>query len=133
MEIFPFASLIETFNSLIVPSRRRLNSGHSMRTVLMSPKACHPSPMQARSVEGAPLAIFPDVFLRDGPTAFAASQSLKGDRPYTHRRRARLRLGRRPGREALAGHRIEGFPTRGRLLVLSTRSLHRPLACGWPP
>ena len=61
MEIFPCASRIETFNSLIVPSRRRLNSGHSIRTVFMSPKACRPNPMQARSVEGAPLAIFPDV------------------------------------------------------------------------
>ena len=58
MEIFPCASLIETFNSLIVPSRRRLNSGHSIRTVLMSPKACRPNPTQARSVEGAPSAIF---------------------------------------------------------------------------
>ena len=61
MEIFPCASRIETFNSLIVPSRRRLNSGHSIRTVLMSPKACRPSPTQAKSVEGAPSAIFPDV------------------------------------------------------------------------
>ena len=61
MEIFPCASLIETFNSLIIPSRRRLNSGHSIRTVFMSPKACRPSPTQARSVEGAPSAIFPDV------------------------------------------------------------------------
>ena len=61
MEIFPCASLIETFNSLIVPSRRRLSSGHSIRTVLMSPKAWRPSPTQARSVEGAPSAIFPDV------------------------------------------------------------------------
>ena len=61
MEISPCASLIETFNSLIVPSRRRLNSGHSFRTVLMSPKACRPNPTQVRSVEGAPSVIFPDV------------------------------------------------------------------------
>ena len=61
LEIFPCASLIETFNSLIVPSRRRLNSGHSIRTVFISPKACRPNPTQARSVEGAPSAIFPDV------------------------------------------------------------------------
>ena len=36
MEIFPCASLIETFNSLIVPSRRR---GHSIRTVSPQPNA----------------------------------------------------------------------------------------------
>ena len=57
------ASLMETFNSPTVPSRRRLYSGHSMRTVLMSPKSWRPSPMPARSVEGAPSTIFSAVFI----------------------------------------------------------------------
>ena len=64
MEIaFPDASLMETFNSPTVPSRRRLYSGHSMRTVLMSPKACHPNPMLVRSVQGAPSTIFSAVLI----------------------------------------------------------------------
>ena len=64
MEIaFPDASLMETFNSPTVPSRRRLYSGHSMRTVLMSPKAWHPNPMLVRSVEGVPSALFSAVFI----------------------------------------------------------------------
>ena len=64
MEIaLPDASLMETFNSPTVPSRRRLYSGHSMRTVLMSPKAWLPSPMPAGSVEGAPSTIFSAVLI----------------------------------------------------------------------
>ena len=46
-----------------VPSRRRLYSGHSIRTVLMSPKAWRPNPMPARCVEGAPLTIFLAAFI----------------------------------------------------------------------
>ena len=60
---FPDSSLTETFNSPIVPSRRRLYSGHSIRTVLMSPKAWRPNPMPARSAEGAPSTIFSAVFI----------------------------------------------------------------------
>ena len=64
MEIaFLDASLMETFNSPTVPSRRRLYSGHSMRTVFMSPKVWHPNPMLVRSVEGAPSTIFSAVFI----------------------------------------------------------------------
>ena len=55
MEIFPCASLIETFNSLIVPSRRRLNSGHSIRTMLISPKACRPQPDAGQECRRSPI------------------------------------------------------------------------------
>ena len=54
---------MKTFNSPIVPSRRRLYLGHSMRTVLMSPKVWHPNPMLVKRVEGAPSTIFSVVLI----------------------------------------------------------------------